>query len=247
MTDDPPPAPCQETERAPGTPVLLDQSFEHRSLYTLRAALEAHAVRNGLPEGRAADLVLIVHELATNVILHGSGTGRVIMTSDGDMLSCDVIDPEAAAPVVTTPAWRVEPGHGLWIARSLSDRYTVVQGPGGTTVTVGFALPMPGPPPLRLARYDEDGRTTLRLSGPLDQESAAEVAAALRAAVAPERGVVLDLSGMTGWDSSGIVVLVMAQLRVDKTPGATMRLTGLPVEFRRRLDSLSTVLLHYDD
>ncbi|MFI7610643.1 ATP-binding protein [Nonomuraea terrae] len=226
--------------------MLLEQPFEHRSLYALRAALEAHAVRAGLSEGRAADLVLIVHELATNVILHGSGAGHVIMTADGDMLSCDVIDPDAAAPDEGTPAWRVEPGHGLWIAHSLSDRYTAVQGPGGTTVTVGFSLPLPGPPPFLLARYDEDGRTTLRLSGPLDQESAAEVAAAVRTALAPERRLVLDLSGMTGWDSSGIVVLVMAQLRVEKTPGATMTLTGLPTEFRRRLDSLSTVFLHYD-
>ncbi|SDL09488.1 Anti-sigma regulatory factor (Ser/Thr protein kinase) [Nonomuraea maritima] len=225
-------------------PRLVDQAFDGGSLQAMRAALEARAVGAGMPEGRTADLVLVVHELATNVILHGSGSGRVIMTADEGMLHVRTADSAAGPP---DGAWPVEPGHGLWIARSLSDLYSIVHGPEGTFVTVGFALPLPGPPSSRLTRDDADGSTTLSLTGPLDLAAATDLAAAVRAALTPGHGIVLDLGGVTGWDSSGIAAVVTARLHVGRTPGATIALTGLSEDFRHRLDCLTSAVLHDDD
>ncbi|MEV0383161.1 ATP-binding protein [Nonomuraea sp. NPDC050643] len=249
MDDRRPAAAYRETQRSPGAPAILDQHFDQGSLYALRAALEAHAVGAGLPEGRTADLVLIVHELATNAVLHGSGRGRMLMRADNGTLDCHVTDAGVTTRRRETPDWPYEPGHGLWIARSLSDRYAATQGPGGTTVSVGFTLPPPGRPPFELTRHDQNGRTTLRLVGDLDQRTALDVTDAVRATFAdgPGRRLVLDLTGMTFWDSSGIAAIVMAQQHVNATPGAFMTLAGLSGDFVSRLESLSVVPLTYDD
>ncbi|SEG87834.1 anti-anti-sigma factor [Nonomuraea solani] len=249
MDDRRPSAPCRETQRSPGAPAILDQLFDRNSLYALRAALEAHAARAGLPEGRTADLVLIVHELATNVVLHGSGTGRMVMRAENGVLYCHVTDPGITTTRSETPAWPYEPGHGLWIARSLSDRYAAGQSPAGTTVSVGFLLPLPGRPPFQLTRHDQNGHTTLRLAGHLDYDTAADVTAAVRTTFDgdKDRRLVLDLHGMTFWDSNGIAAIVVAQQHVNATPGAFMALAGLSGEFRHRLEALSIVTLSYDD
>jgi two-component sensor histidine kinase len=51
----------------------LDQEFDPGTLHALRAKVLAQACRAGLSEGRAADVVLAVHELAANAIRHGAG------------------------------------------------------------------------------------------------------------------------------------------------------------------------------
>jgi Histidine kinase-like ATPase domain len=58
-------------------PAVLDQGFDNDSLYALREAVAAHAMQAGLAEGRVGDLVLAVHELASNAIRHGGGRGRL--------------------------------------------------------------------------------------------------------------------------------------------------------------------------
>ncbi|MFD0663844.1 ATP-binding protein [Thermocatellispora tengchongensis] len=181
-----------------GGPPILDQPFDADSLYALRATLEAHASRAGLPEGRTGDLVLAVHELATNVILHGSMTGRVRIWHTGAALYCEVSDtggppdgqPDADPDRVpdgepdrvpdgepdakpgAVPEWPYEYGHGLWIVACTADEHTVRAGPHGPVATVTFALPPPVRPAFRLTRRDEDGATRLELTGDLDQGTA---------------------------------------------------------------------------
>ena len=86
MTDDarrrPPPehrppggSPGADTgDRQP--PPLLDQAFDNDSLYALREAVAAHGSQAGLAEGRVGNLVLAVHELASNAVRHGVGRGQ---------------------------------------------------------------------------------------------------------------------------------------------------------------------------
>jgi anti-anti-sigma factor len=137
----------------------------------------------------------------------------------------------------------------LWIARSLGNRHSVSRGPEGTTATVGFALPRSRRPSFQLTRHDQGGRTTLRLAGNLDQRTAHGLVNAVRALIsgAPPRRLVLDLSGMTFWDSGGIAALLTAQEHVNATPGVSMTLAGLTRDFRRRLDSLTVVPLSYEN
>ena len=78
--------------QASAHPPILDQEFDSGTLYALRAAVQAHADRAGLPEDRASEVVLAVHELAANAITHGAGHGRLRMWDLTGALSCEVVD-----------------------------------------------------------------------------------------------------------------------------------------------------------
>src|SRR5690242_21944564 len=65
-------------EKADVTPAL-DQVFDSGTLYALRSAVQAHAFAAGMPERRADDVVIAIHELAANVVRHGAGRGRLRM------------------------------------------------------------------------------------------------------------------------------------------------------------------------
>ncbi len=58
----------------------------------MRGLVTAHAARAGLAEGRAADLLLAVNEVATNSLLHGGGRGTVRLWREADALVCEVRD-----------------------------------------------------------------------------------------------------------------------------------------------------------
>jgi anti-sigma regulatory factor (Ser/Thr protein kinase) len=51
-----------------------------------------------MPEGRALDVMLAVHELAANAVEHGGGTGRLRMSVTNRELICQVSDPGPPAP-----------------------------------------------------------------------------------------------------------------------------------------------------
>ena len=130
-----------------GEPPVLDQLFDGDSLYSLRAAVAAHASQAGMPEGRARDLVLAVHELAANAVRHGAGHGRLRLWVTGDAMWCEVTDdgpPELADGTGAGPPdealWPVEPGHALWLIRQVADQASWDAGPSGTTAMVSFRL-----------------------------------------------------------------------------------------------------------
>jgi anti-sigma regulatory factor (Ser/Thr protein kinase) len=154
-----------DPHQQPGTPQpepggdvvpILEQGFDAGSLYTLRAAVAAHTSHAGMPERRARDIVLAVHELASNAIRHGAGHGRLLITEHDGALHCHVTD-DGAVQVTRTgseaetratsqedAAWPRETGHGLWVVHQLADRLSVQSGPHATIVTASFLLPSPG-------------------------------------------------------------------------------------------------------
>src|SRR5579863_5845268 len=95
MTSDgdqqPPPAATGTGPSRPAEPIL-DQAFDADSLYTLRAAVAAHATQAGLAPGRADDLVIVVHELAANAVRHGAGHGRLRIWRSDQALLCEITD-----------------------------------------------------------------------------------------------------------------------------------------------------------
>ena len=130
-----------------GEPPVLEQVFDGDSLYSLRAAVAAHASQAGMPEGRARDLVLAVHELAANAVRHGAGHGRLRVWVTEDAVRCEVTDdgpPKTAdgadAGLLDQALWPVEPGHALWLIRRVADQASWDAGPSGTTATVSFRL-----------------------------------------------------------------------------------------------------------
>jgi anti-sigma regulatory factor (Ser/Thr protein kinase) len=142
----------------PGTdePAVLTQDFDSGSLYALRAAVAAHATRAGVPEPRARDIVLAVHQLAVNAIRHGAGHGRLLITKHDGALHCQVTDdgkppatpagtgPESQSTAADDSPWPSQDGHGLWLVRQIADHLSVQSGPGGTIAAASFTLPSPG-------------------------------------------------------------------------------------------------------
>jgi anti-sigma regulatory factor (Ser/Thr protein kinase) len=133
---------------------MLDQEFTTATLHILRESVLAHAAAAGLPEARATDVMLAVHELAANAVRHGGGTGRLRIRIASGQLHCQVTDPgnaHANSHLPTDPAgegsdpaaqlWPYQPGHGLWLVRRAADQLTVITGPHGSQVTVSFTLP----------------------------------------------------------------------------------------------------------
>ena len=80
------------------------------------------------------------------------------------------------------------------------------------------------------------GSATITLSGEIDHHGARAMMEQLEDAIAralPLR-LTLDLSGVTFMDSSGIAVLLRAQMN---QLGGSLRVTSIPVQARRVLDA----------
>ena len=238
------------TERAPnetgsaaarnGEPPALDQAFDGDSLYALRATVAAHGSQAGLSDGRTRDLVLAVHELAANAVRHGAGQGRLRMWATPEGVRCEVIDDGAAgeSPGAEAALWHAEPGHGLWLVRRIADGASVQSDPSGTVAAVSFRLGTPGPPsPFRLDRRAEGGCTILAVTGQLDLGSSGEFGAAVGDLVAATPGLrlILDMSALTWWDSSGLAALITAQQRISHDRSARMIVACLPGPLAGRL------------
>jgi anti-sigma regulatory factor (Ser/Thr protein kinase) len=136
-----------------GVTPVLDQTFDAGTLYALRAAVQAHAIRLGMSEARTDDLVIAVHELAANAVRHGAGDGRVRMWERAGALHCQVEDAGDATPLDgpdgpggnAADNWPFVSGHGLWLARLVAEEISVASGPDGTCAKVVFVLPGPDP------------------------------------------------------------------------------------------------------
>jgi anti-sigma regulatory factor (Ser/Thr protein kinase) len=124
--------------------VDLAQPFTAEDLYTLRAAVEAHAEAHGAPPHAVDALLIAAGELASNVVVHGGGRGELALWREGTDLVCAVsdrgpgiADPQRAGCTPVPPA--ALSGRGLWMVRQLGRDVTITSGPDGTTVTVVIA------------------------------------------------------------------------------------------------------------
>jgi anti-sigma regulatory factor (Ser/Thr protein kinase) len=122
--------------------VVLGMDFDASTLHLLRQRVRSCWAAAGMPEVRAADVILAVHELAANAVRHGPGNGRLMLGAVPGGLRFEVSD---AGP--GPRPWALRPGHGLWIVDQVADQVTVSSGPDGFRVTAVFARhrePCPG-------------------------------------------------------------------------------------------------------
>jgi anti-sigma regulatory factor (Ser/Thr protein kinase) len=93
--------------------------------------------------GRAADVALVVGELATNSVRHGGGSGTVHLWTRGAALVCEVRD---RGRIVDPMIGRRKPvrgqmgGRGLWLVNQLCDLVQIRSGAAGSTVRVQLRL-----------------------------------------------------------------------------------------------------------
>lgn len=238
--------PPQPRLAPPDEPPILDQRFGGGSLYALRSAVAAHVTAAGMPPGRAEDVVICLHELATNAIRYGAGSGRVRLWRVAGGLRCQV-DDGGPAPHGDGPGpddddgavpdgladvggrWPYDHGHGLWLVRYAADGLGVWSGPHGTRAVLVFLLPAPGPrPPFRLARRAVGGppgrrRVLLTASGDLDREAGADLlATAADLFAGGSLDMVLDLDRIAFSDVAGVVALSSLQHEVDQRPPTSL-------------------------
>ena len=94
-------------------------------------------------EQRTRDAVLAANELATNVVRHGGGVGRLWLWSSGPTLCCQVAD---NGPGLVETGQLGDPpsdrhgltGRGLWLVGQLCEDVHVATGSAGTVIS--FAL-----------------------------------------------------------------------------------------------------------
>jgi anti-sigma regulatory factor (Ser/Thr protein kinase) len=84
--------PTWDVSPDPGPFLLFEQGFDAHTLYQLRSSVAAHTGELGLPTDRANDVVLAVHELASNTVRHGPGRGCVRAWRDQHSLIFSVVD-----------------------------------------------------------------------------------------------------------------------------------------------------------
>jgi anti-sigma regulatory factor (Ser/Thr protein kinase) len=109
----------------------------------LRHVVAAAAGAAGLAGDALQDFVLAVHELVTNVVRHGGGSGRLRLLRDAVSLSCQVIDygPGTEDVPIALPRPRTTGRRGLWLAQQLTESMVIDSGPDGTRATVTARLP----------------------------------------------------------------------------------------------------------
>jgi len=116
----------------------------------------ARAYLRGVSDEVADDVVLALHEAATNAVLYGSRGGQAIQVGVhviDDWVEATVLDhgpqPPAGLPADADPGELRAGGRGLWLLRRLMDEVRLERVKLGTRVTLRRAIGPAG----TLARY----------------------------------------------------------------------------------------------
>ena len=126
----------------PDPPAAAETLCYETDLRPLRRLVAGYAHRTGLPDERAANLVLAASEIAANSLRHTSAGGTMhIWHTDGEIL-CQIQD----QGWITDPlAGRIrrppdERGHGLWVVNQICDLVELRTGPAGTTIRMHMRI-----------------------------------------------------------------------------------------------------------
>lgn len=94
------------------------------------------------------DMVTAVHETVVNAVPYGFRHGVVRLRGDPHYVICEISDGGAPSPATLPPcpgqlppAPRAAGGHGMWLARQLSDLVAARPGPSGSVVRLDFRRP----------------------------------------------------------------------------------------------------------
>jgi anti-sigma regulatory factor (Ser/Thr protein kinase) len=116
--------------------------FDRHTLREVREHVASHLSDRGFDPAQTAALVLAVHELATNSVDHGGGTGMLRLWGDETTAVAEVTD---AGVIGDALAGRVAPegaatgGYGLWLANHLCDLLQIRSADNGSTIRAHLA------------------------------------------------------------------------------------------------------------
>jgi len=120
-------------------PTAVDSSttFNAAGLRRLRTEVALAARRCGIAADRTADLVLAVHELGANSVLHGGGHGTLRLWREPGALVCEVADQGRMQDPLSGRLdvdYERASGRGLWMVNHLCDLVQLRSSEAGTTV-----------------------------------------------------------------------------------------------------------------
>jgi len=111
--------------------------FAAEDLFELRQLVATWASKEALMPEPTEELVLAVHEIATNSVRHGGGVGMLRLWRTRDSLVCEIQD----AGYISDPlAARRRPGgeacasRGLWITEQICDLVEISSSPRGSQI-----------------------------------------------------------------------------------------------------------------
>ena len=105
----------------------------------VRVFVAEHAASYGLPEARARDLVLAVHEAAANSVMHAGEYASLRIWSEAETLVCELRDRgRIDDPLVgrLRPSSNPNDGRGVWLIHQLADLAQIRSDADGTTVRI---------------------------------------------------------------------------------------------------------------
>lgn len=134
-------SPAREEATAEGLPRprgdVWEIPFAAEDLFELRQLVTAWATKEALGTEPTEELVLAVHEIATNSVRHGGGVGMLRLWRTGGELVCEIQD---AGYIRDTVSSRRRPGRlasasrGLWITEQICDVVEIFSSPRGSQV-----------------------------------------------------------------------------------------------------------------
>jgi anti-sigma regulatory factor (Ser/Thr protein kinase) len=122
-----------------------DMSYGYTTdLAAVRAVVYRYAKQAGLPEQRAADLVLAVSEVAANTVRHAKSPGSLKIWYDAREIVCQIQDEGTIRDPLAgqrKPSIDAMGGHGLWIVHQVCDDVEMTSDETGTTIRLHMKLP----------------------------------------------------------------------------------------------------------
>ena len=113
-------------------------------LAAIRAVVHGYAVKAGLTEARAIDLVLAVSEVAANTVRHAKSPGSLQIWHDAHEIVCQLHDEGKITDPLAgrrSPSLDANGGHGLWIVNEVCDQVDLRSDETGTTIRLHMTLP----------------------------------------------------------------------------------------------------------
>jgi anti-sigma regulatory factor (Ser/Thr protein kinase) len=116
---------------------------EKADLASLRRFVVAELARHGVAGDRRGDLTIVVNEIASNSLRHGSGDGELAIWSAGPRVVCEIRDGGSFDDPLADrrlPSADRAGGRGLWMANQLCDLVQVRSFDSGTVVRLHLAI-----------------------------------------------------------------------------------------------------------
>ncbi|MGH2859841.1 MAG: anti-sigma factor RsbA family regulatory protein [Solirubrobacteraceae bacterium] len=120
-------------------------TFDYDGLAALRQLVAARAADHRLPQARAEEFVLAVHELAANTVRHSghpTGTLAIWRAADTGAMVCEISDRGCIEDPLagrSLPPAHAPGGRGLWLVNQICDLVELHSGPAGTTIRLHAA------------------------------------------------------------------------------------------------------------